>query len=904
MKNSNYLTIVMLPMVFVVIFTPYCTVWADNPIYTSITADSQLHLDRFEPYKILDHDKIDTESRWASARQPATHWIAFAFPIPLTIDKVLVYSQPDPYTLLDAQLQVDYGSGWQTIASINDNSDVIIEFNFSAVTTSNMRLYITDSCAYDDTARLYEMEFYHGAVLHPAIAEEFFYGDASMVIPFPAAALTAPPPGSRNANLMQQYFDSVFFWDDIVLDAFLPVPGHPDWGYYGLAGHTEDELRPNCYAAMANAFLSEVQPPSGAPDAARRQRMRDDAIAVLRYLTQAHVSNGGVCVDGYPWGDAWQSAAWANATALAGWIIFDYLDADLKQALINMIAHEANRFLTQPPKSSEYGDTGAEENAWNALITSLACNMMPTHPNAVGWDWAAKRYMYNTFSVIADHSDSTIGDDGLPISEWVTTVNTHPDFTVENHSLVHVGYLKNSQGSLMENAVHYPLSGRTIPAAVLHHMPETFHVLTRCMSWEGAAIYFGGNDWKVIHTQRSDINIYTLMSIWTNDPLAAYIEDVGLGYILAIQQVEGGHYSCRRDMEYDGVCASRLISSYLAHAMMGEGATPISESEFNDQVSGVTHFDYGEAIIHRTPTKFVSFTWGPKRMALAYPDNGTWVLWPHYASYLGQLNGIDASEANASLETFNFATYPGSFTATGRLNRLGGNLAHDFFYVSLPEDVVIYIERLTCQPGYTVTSRETGIIGHEYPLGVNTRTLYHESGSTVVVGVSTPEQIITINTDWFNVGDKVGYVIRRQGGRDNLVRYHDFIDGVGRVPKLQEWFSLVGENNPSIWATGGDWVCIVTFLNQQSAQTAVQSTLVDFQVDGDMATCTIGEIGVQVDFSQYTTTFTGTPDCETGHYLAADLNHNCYVDFEDVIIFLENWLKCNSVFDQDCWNQP
>ena len=54
-------------------------------------------------------------------------------------------------------------------------------------------------------------------------------------------------------------------------------------------------------------------------------------------------------------------------------------------------------------------------------------------------------------------------DDGRPVREWVTTVNAHPDFTLENHGLVHVGYLKNSHAMLLEGTVPYVLTGRDAP---------------------------------------------------------------------------------------------------------------------------------------------------------------------------------------------------------------------------------------------------------------------------------------------------------------------------------------------------------------------------------------------------------------------------------------------------------
>ncbi|MHC4180931.1 MAG: hypothetical protein ACYSWU_25825, partial [Planctomycetota bacterium] len=93
------------------------------------------------------------------------------------------------------------------------------------------------------------------------------------------------------------------------------------------------------------------------------------------------------------------------------------------------------------------------------------------------------------------------------------------------------------------------------------------------------------------------------------------------------------------------------------------------------------------------------------------------------------------------------------------------------------------------------------------------------------------------------------YVIRRAQDRENLVRYHDLSNGSGRVPKLQEWFSLIGDDDPRRWGGLTDWACLVTFLNQTAEQTADWARQVRFDVDGDTATCRVGAEMLHVDFA-------------------------------------------------------
>ena len=62
-------------------------------------------------------------------------------------------------------------------------------------------------------------------------------------------------------------------------------------------------------------------------------------------------------------------------------VLWDDLDRDPQTAVARLVESEADRFPRLAPKSSLHNDMGAEENAWNALITSLACDMMPEQPH-------------------------------------------------------------------------------------------------------------------------------------------------------------------------------------------------------------------------------------------------------------------------------------------------------------------------------------------------------------------------------------------------------------------------------------------------------------------------------------------------------------------------------------------
>lgn len=659
------------------------------------------------------------------------------------------------------------------------------------------------------------------------------------VVPLPASLMAPTFLNTTSERYVRDYYASIKQWGSIVQPEVRPVPGHADWRYLGLPTNVENDVRPTAYAAMVLSFLAEFKPPHAEISSDDRVRMRSEAIGLLRYLTASHVTGGAACVNGKRWGNQWQSAMWARAAAMAAWQIWPHLDGDLQEAVARMVAFEADRFVSEPPKSGERNDTGAEENAWNACLLALACNMLHEHPHAADWEQAAKRYMYNSLSIAADSKDSTPGDDGRPIRDWVTTVNTHDDFTLENHGIVHVGYLALTATELQENAIHWRLVGRQPPLACQHHVPQVFDVLLNCTDWVASPIYFAGNDWKTYQSQSSDVLLYCGLNLLAYDARAAYLESVAIAEMLAHQQANKGYYNVRRDLEYGGLCATRAIFCCFAHAIDQTTTPPATADEFDRAASGVRLLPSAKTVVHRTPRKFASFSWAQKRMGLTLPQ-GEPAIWPHFSSYLGLIDGEDTSSRAAKLRPPKVDVTPNSFQITGTLSRLKGRLDHDFCFISPPDDYTVYIERLRPQSGFRWTGRETGIVGLEFPVGENSRILYGEFGMLEAIGHGGDSAVIKRATSWLNIDNRIGYVICREPATTNTVRYHDHIRGEGRVPHLQEWISLVGDKQADSTETSkSQWACVVTFPNQSAAETKAVAAKVRFSTQAGRGTCQI-----------------------------------------------------------------
>ncbi|MBN1854010.1 MAG: hypothetical protein JW829_14870 [Pirellulales bacterium] len=667
-----------------------------------------------------------------------------------------------------------------------------------------------------------------------------------MIRPIPTDILAPKSSVKVTLEFIGKYYESVHRWGGIVRKQLQPVPGHPDWYYLGLPQHTEDDVRPTAYSAMVLGFLAKYQPPHMQVEPSDRDRWRESAIGLLRYLTSSHISGGGACLNGQSWGNQWQSAMWARAVGMAGWFLWDDLDEDLQTAVARLIEFEADRFLHKAPRSSLDNNTGAEENAWNALVTSLACHMMPTHPRAKTWEESSLCYMYNSFSIAADTTDTTPGDWGRPVKDWVTTINAHDDFTVENHGMVHMGYLKNTASELQECVLPWLITRQKVPEACMHHIPEVFELLIDCMAWDGGPVYFAGTDWKIYHEQACEAVLYAMLSLLKADRRAAFLEWKAVEWIARQQQAEEGYYNVRRDLEYGGLCATRLIVCCLAHGIVNASPEPITADAFDRLATGTRQMTAGKAVVHRTPTKFTSFAWAQKRMALALPRDGTWVIWPHFASYLGMVNGHDSSHRHARLDRIQLDVRPDGFEVTGTLLRCKTQLVHDFYFASPPGDYAVYFERLAARGHFQLDSRETGVIGLEYPLGSNHCLLHGPWGTRTTTAYGGQAKIDALEGNWLNIDGRVGYVVVRSDGQRNIMHYHDENQGIGRVPQLQEWISLVGETGP-ISPSAADGACVVTFLNQPAQETARWVERVQLQLQDNETICRIGDDVIKID---------------------------------------------------------
>ncbi|MEW6358647.1 MAG: hypothetical protein AB1696_20095 [Planctomycetota bacterium] len=678
---------------------------------------------------------------------------------------------------------------------------------------------------------------------------------STYVVPLDARRLSSADSDDATVELALRYYACVSDWGRILSSRYIPHEKIPGAGWYGAQANGKHDTCAVCYAVLANAFLIAVAPPN--LDLPEADREENDAmmqvVGLLRYLCVTHKTSPAPRPISDAWGGQPGSATWAGAMGLGVWLIWDRLDGKTRAAVARVIEYEADHLLAQQPLEQSDAEARAETNAGNAQALSLAATMMPNHPHARQWDEQAKRWMYNTLSAEADRKDRTVGDDGRPVCEWVKTANLLPDCTLQNGGYVHVRHMSSTITALGENCLPYLLAGRTPPRAALHNVEKCYDAYRYFMAWDGSPVYVTGSDWKMIHTQAADVFAHALCSVMLRDDHATYLEMRALDFAERMQDHCKGYYNVDMDLAFNGMCAGAMIHCYILHVLRGPGPKQIDATRFNLDATRTKKFDDAKIIVHRTPGKFASFSWGAKRLALAIPSSGNWAIWPHPASYIGLINGEPPDEEHGRLVQCNIQPLEHGFTATCRLSRLGGKVDHYVSFASLPHDVAVYTDLRIAAEDVEIADQQIGVIGVEYPLDRNERDLYTIGTKLTVRGVNlAQDQKHRLQSPWLNLDNYVGYVvIETMGEPGNEILYFNQAHGSGEIPKLEEWVALHSVSEKKSYRKGEQIgsVCIITFLNQAWRQTRrAQETTGGGLVSDKLLFCVVGAHTVAVNF--------------------------------------------------------
>lgn len=233
--------------------------------------------------------------------------------------------------------------------------------------------------------------------------------------------------------------------------------------------------------------------------------------AVVRIVSVVAANHRANRTDG--WGYWGQSALWSSFTARAAWLVWDDLSPPTQAQVQNMMVVEADLATeTQPVYLRDRtgavirpGNSGAEEDAWQALPLQLATATMPGHPHWLAWRHAQVVLMLSAWARPQDVNTATVVN-GAPVATWIGGSNVEGNGTVVNHDRIAPDYSTNLYENLDEVLVD-ALAGLPTPEAARWGLGHVYAGLTdvsfspRNYAAPGGAVYQPG---RVYYPQGCD----------------------------------------------------------------------------------------------------------------------------------------------------------------------------------------------------------------------------------------------------------------------------------------------------------------------------------------------------------------------------------------------------------------
>lgn len=582
------------------------------------------------------------------------------------------------------------------------------------------------------------------------------------IVPLQASDPYGIKPDLSEKELCRLYVDVMYKFTRFAETKWSQSSDDPKAGYWGngISGSNEG-IRAVANTALVYAVLAEE---SDALSAATRRHYIDRALAGVRYCAMSHLTGTGKCIDGKQWGNSWQSTLWGANVGFAAWILRDHIDQELREAVERMVTYEADRFLDVKPSGQRYGNTRAEEVGWDQILISLAPNMMPNHPNAPRWREKSIEWMMNALSAPQDLKDTRLVD-GRPVKDWITALNTHPDFLVENHGFFHPSYTFVTATEIAEGALFYAYAGNPMPEAAAHRLDDNWWAMQEFMQPSGEWIFVQGQDWE-LHSD-SHIHYLAWQATRSQDPLAAVMEKQIAQRMRDQQRIYGGRLAGpASSLGYarDAIQMERTSYAYLYHRYIGPAVSdPAAAQRTWRTLNGVRRHLHSDFITHRTDSKFASFSWKNKIMGQVIPI-GPWNgNNPHFTTpitngFVGSFTVADPDAKGMKVLDRSWKQLRNGFETRGTLSINGGLLKQEILFASFGEKAVVYLDRVTAEKDVRI-EQEIGVtFGIENDeLNGDRRTLYYEGGSQVITGPDT-DQTIHIAGKWANVDGRLGVI--------------------------------------------------------------------------------------------------------------------------------------------------
>jgi len=490
----------------------------------------------------------------------------------------------------------------------------------------------------------------------------------------------------------------------------------------------------------------------------------------------------------------------------AVWALWEDLDEETRQMAYNVVTDYAERWVDYEPRDGTYYNTQAEENGWTALGLYTAASFFADDPRAPQWRESARRWMMDSGMSPLDMVSGEVLSDGKPLRSIIDHIVLHPDFTTENHGMVHPDYLAAPLGCRTKIALFSRLTGAEDFPGMWHNWDNIYEkVFKLCAGIDGGEIPIQGQDWWYYKIYEI-LGVHTAARLVHGDPYAAMLQKKNLD---TIETVQTGHLSgtfmdndpdkciispasfqTLTDMEPSVPIA--LLYIYLWHYCCGEGVAPVSDAAYEEKYDQVKHFPFGGSVVQRTENTFNTFSYRNSATAFVLPKDKIWLITTPPCASFGVMEFASGCDENPGLsnqyvirEMKNVRVYDDkdTFAASGTIDRGLGQVEQNVSFVALPDGNAVYFRRVKALKDCTINRFTSGLVGvrnenYKYltDLARGFRELYvNDAAAEKMPGYVGGEDIVYTYNDvkYLSIDNKISYLLH--GSRKvQYVNHHNY----------------------------------------------------------------------------------------------------------------------------------
>ncbi len=556
-------------------------------------------------------------------------------------------------------------------------------------------------------------------------------------------------------------------------------------------------------------YIAVMATLSAQPKVAEAGRWRRRALAALRYALATHATGTLAGNDGRQWGHSWISALGVERAMHGLRHLFESMGPELRRGLRRLLLSEAEWIYHDGRRQAERhgviagrwsadGKNVPESNIWcGAFLWRVAC-MYPQEPAAAAWRERAHQYLINGVSVPADENDHTRMA-GKSVGERYAGANFFPRYALDHHGYLNVGYM----AICLSNAaiLHFDAKQHNFPRpeTLDHHQDDLWRVLRRMVFRDGRLARIGG-DSRVRYAYCQEYLLPALLYAADRfrDPHALAMAEQQLGWSTkeAANRRDGSFYGGRVSwlartnphyhtrLESDRAVVLAMLVNYLP--LVDPPAPAVDD--FEDSVEGGwCEVEHGAAL-HRSATRFASFSWRAYGLGQALcvpPRHSDLAEWSRNLCPVVRFLGDHHPDGlpHRRLQGYTIASFPGGFVTCGSIME-GADVkvdegafctdqaSADLAFAALPDGhTCVVLQRVTA------AADRRGVLAELKGLHLNVpndwfnghrRKFIAAKGALELAAPASRDETIALDGDWVNVDDTLGVALCRGLG-DRLV---------------------------------------------------------------------------------------------------------------------------------------